>query len=224
MNILTVTAHPDDEILGFGGSSWVLNHKGHQVHHLILSGDVEARRYRPGVDELAKDIKKANEIVGSSFELANFPNIKFNVVPHIELVQSIEKVIEEFEPDWVFTHHPMDLNDDHKHVSNACQAAVRLFQRKPTKRIKAFYFMEISSSTDWSFPIGYGGFAPNTYLELGEEGLNKKLESLSNYRGVMRDFPHPRSVEAITGLAAKRGGESGYKYAEAFQMVFQGLE
>jgi hypothetical protein len=118
----------------------------------------------------------------------------------------------------------MDLNDDHKHLSNACQAAVRLFQRKPTKRIKAFFFMEIPSSTDWSFPIGYGGFAPNTYLELGEEGVKRKLESLSNYRGVMRDFPHPRSVEAITGLAAKRGGESGYKYAEAFQLVFQGLE
>ena len=224
MKILTVTAHPDDEILGFGGSSWVLSQRGHSVHHFILSGDVEARRHRPGLDELVNDIEKANEIVGSTFELANFPNIKFNTVPHIELVQSIERVIEEFEPDWVFTHHPMDLNDDHKHVSNACQAAVRLFQRKPTKRIKAFYFMEISSSTDWSFPLGYGGFAPNTYIELGEEGLKRKLESLSNYRGVMRDFPHPRSVEAITGLAAKRGGESGYNYAEAFQLVFQGLE
>ena len=224
MKILTITAHPDDEILGFGGSSWVLSQQGHKVHHFILSGVVEARRHRPGVDELVNDIEKANEIVGSTFELADFPNIKFNTVPHIELVQSVEKVIEEFQPDWVFTHHPMDLNDDHKHVSNACQAAVRLFQRKPMKRIKAFYFMEISSSTDWSFPIGYGGFAPNTYLELGEEGLKRKLASLSNYRGVMRDFPHPRSVEAITGLAAKRGGEAGYKYAEAFQLVFQGLE
>jgi LmbE family N-acetylglucosaminyl deacetylase len=145
-------------------------------------------------------------------------------VPHIDLVQAIEKVIEEFQPDWVFTHHPMDLNDDHKHVSNACQAAVRLFQRKPVKRIKAFYFMEISSSTDWAFPLGYGGFAPNTYIELGEAGLNQKLNSLALYSGVMRDFPHPRSEEAIKGLAAKRGGESGYKYAEAFQLVFQGLE
>ncbi len=224
MNILTITAHPDDEILGFGGSSWILSQQGHRVHHFILSGDVEVRRHRLDTDELANDIKKANETVGSTFELANFPNIRFNVVPHIELVQSIEKVIEEFQPDWVFTHHPMDLNDDHKHVSNACQAAVRLFQRKPIKRIKAFYFMEISSSTDWSFPIGYGGFAPNTYMELGEEGLNRKLESLASYRGVMRDFPHPRSIEAITGLAAKRGGESGYIYAEAFQLVFQGLE
>jgi LmbE family N-acetylglucosaminyl deacetylase len=224
MNILTITAHPDDEILGFGGSSWILTQQGNKVHHFILSGDVDVRRHRPDTDELADDIKKANETVGSTFELANFPNIRFNVVPHIELVQSIEKVIEEFQPDWVFTHHPMDLNDDHKHVSNACQAAVRLFQRKPMKRIKAFYFMEISSSTDWSFPIGCGGFAPNTYIELGEEGLNRKLDSLSMYSGVMRNFPHPRSIEAITGLAAKRGGESGYNYAEAFQLVFQGLE
>jgi LmbE family N-acetylglucosaminyl deacetylase len=224
MNILTVTAHPDDEILGFGGSSWVVTQKGYNVHHLLLSGNVEARSHRPEVSELVADIESANILVGSSFELRDFPNIQFNVVPHIDLVRVIEQVIEQFQPDWVFTHHPMDLNDDHKHVSNACQAAVRLFQRKPVKRIKGFFFMEIPSSTDWAFPLGYGGFLPNTYLEIGKEGLEKKIESLRKYRGVMRDFPHPRSVEAITGLAAKRGGESGYQYAEAFQVVFQGLE
>jgi len=224
MNILTVTAHPDDEILGFGGSSWVVTQKGYNVHHLLLSGNVGARSHRPEVSELVADIESANILVGSSFELRDFPNIQFNVVPHIELVQVIEQVIEQFQPDWVFTHHPMDLNDDHKHVSNACQAAVRLFQRKPVKRIKGFFFMEIPSSTDWAFPLGYGGFLPNTYLEIGKEGLEKKIESLRKYRGVMRDFPHPRSVETITGLAAKRGGESGYLYAEAFQVVFQGLE
>jgi len=224
MKILTVTAHPDDEILGFGGSSWVLTQKGNEVHHLILSGNVDVRRHRPEVSELFADIDKANKEVGSTFELRDFPNIQFNVIPHIELVKCIETVIEEFEPDLVFTHHPMDLNDDHKHVSNACQAAVRLFQRKPVKRIKGFYFMEIPSSTDWAFPLGYGGFLPNTFIEIGEEGLKMKLSALSKYQGVMRAFPHPRSVEGITGLAAKRGGESGYIYAEAFQAVFQGLE
>jgi LmbE family N-acetylglucosaminyl deacetylase len=224
MKILTVTAHPDDEILGFGGSSWVFSQKGSKVHHLILSGHVDARRHRPDVDELFQDIENANQIVGSSFELRDFPNIQFNVMPHIELVKCIENVIEEFEPDMVFTHHPMDLNDDHKHVSNACQAAVRLFQRKPIKRIKGFYFMEIPSSTDWAFPLGYGGFLPNTFVEITEEGLEKKLSALHAYQGVMREFPHPRSIEGIKGLAAKRGGESGYQYAEAFQMVFQGLE
>ena len=224
MKILTVTAHPDDEILGFGGSTWILTQEGHQVHHLILSGNVEARTNRPEVEQLENDIQNANTLVGSTYELRNFPNIQFNNVPHIDLVRNIEAVIESFQPDWVFTHHPMDLNDDHKHVSNACQAAVRLFQRKPLKRIRGFYFMEIPSSTDWSFPLGYGGFIPNTYLEIGEQGLAKKLSSLQKYQGVMRDFPHPRSVEAITGLAAKRGGESGFKYAEAFQVVFRSLK
>jgi hypothetical protein len=223
MNIITKTAHADDEILGLG-SSWILTQQGPKVHYFISSGYVDVRRHRLDTEEFANDIKKANETVGSIFELANFPHIGFNVLPGIDLVQSIEKVIEEFQPDWAFTDHPMDLNDDHKHVPNACQASVRLFLSKPIKRIKAFYCMEISSSTDWSLPIGDGGFAPKTYIELGEDGLNRKLESLSMYSGVMRNFPHPRSVEAIKGFAAKRGGESGYNYAEAFQLVFQGLE
>ena len=83
--------------------------------------------------------------------------------------------------------------------------------------------MEIPSSTDWSFPVGNNQFAPNTFFEIGEEGLNKKLNALAAYTGVMRDFPHPRSAEALRGLAAYRGGQSGYMYAEAFQVIFQTL-
>lgn len=223
---LTVTAHPDDEILGFGASSYILTNNGHKVYNCILSGNVEARFKRPEVEKLYKDTCKAQKIVGAEPPiLGDFPNIKFNTVPHLELVQFIEKVIEEVEPDFIFTHHPSDLNDDHLCVSRACQAASRLFQRRSDiKPIKGLYFMEIPSSTDWAFPTNVAPFLPNTFIEVGLEAVKAKIKSLTAYEGVMRPLPHPRSEEIIVGLAAMRGGQSGVKYAEAFHAVFQILE
>lgn len=222
---LTVTAHPDDEILGFGASSRFLTQRGHKVVNLILSGQVEARRYKPTQTELETDAANAQSIVGAEPAiLGPFPNIKFNTVPHLDLVQFIEMHIEEIQPDYIFTHHPYDLNNDHYHTSKACQAAARLYQRKPIKPIKGLYFMEIPSSTDWAFPVDGQKFTPNTYIEVGEEGVMAKLQALAAYKGVMREFPHPRSEEVIKSYAAIRGAEAGLKYAEAFQVAFNVLE
>lgn len=220
---LTVTAHPDDEILGFGASTVVLTQQGHIVYNCILSGNVDARYKRPEVDKLYKDTCEAQKIVGAEAPiLGDFPNIKFNTVPHLDLVQFIEKVIAEIQPDYIFTHHPSDLNDDHLCVSRACQAASRLSQRRSDiKPIKGLYFMEIPSSTDWAFPTNVSPFTPNTYIEVGLEAVKTKIESLSAYEGVMRPLPHPRSEEVLIGLAALRGGQAGVKYAEAFQSVYQ---
>ena len=223
---LTVTAHPDDEILGFGASTYMLTQQGHKVVNCILSGNVDARQHRPELEALHADCNAAQKIVGAELPvLGGFPNIKFNTVPHLELVQYIESVIEAVNPDYIFTHHPSDLNDDHLHTSRACQAAARFFQRrKDIKPIKGLYFMEIPSSTDWAFPTNVSLFQPNTFIETGKMGIEKKIEALYAYQGVMRPFPHPRSEEVITGLAALRGGQSGKDYAEAFQTVFQILD
>jgi LmbE family N-acetylglucosaminyl deacetylase len=225
MIYLTVTAHPDDEVLGFGAAAKVLTTKGHKVVNLILSGKVEARRHKPTQLDLESDTAAAQDILGAEPPvLGPFPNIKFNTVPHLDLVQFIEKYIEEIQPDFIFTHHPYDLNNDHYHTSKACQAAARLYQRKPIKPIKGLYFMEIPSSTDWAFPVDGQKFTPNTYIEVGQEGIQAKLRALAAYKGVMRDFPHPRSEEVIKSYAAIRGAEAGLKYAEAFQVVFNVLE
>jgi LmbE family N-acetylglucosaminyl deacetylase len=225
MVYLSITAHPDDEILGFGGSTVVLTMNGHTVHNLILSGDVEARRFRPDVDVLKTNAHKAQKIVGAEVPiLGPFPNIKFNSIPHIEFVQFIEKHIEEIQPDVVITHHPYDLNNDHYHTSKACQAAVRLFQRKPLKPIKALFFMEVPSSTDWAFPVDGQQFRPDTFIEIGKNGLAKKLQALYAYQGVMRPYPHPRSDEAISALALLRGSQVGRNLCEGFQTAMNIIE
>lgn len=220
---LVVVAHPDDEILGFGGAGATLACGASVVQPIILCADVDARTLRPSSNELYADTLDANKAVGFSDPvLSDFPNIRMNTVPHVEIVQFIERQIERFQPARIFTHHPGDLNDDHAQVSKACQAAARLFQRRSDVwPLEELYFMEILSSTEWSFATGSNAFQPNTFVEIGEQGVDRKIEALSCYRNVMRDFPHPRSPEVLKGLAAYRGAQAGYEYAEAFQLVFK---
>jgi LmbE family N-acetylglucosaminyl deacetylase len=219
---LIIVAHPDDEILGFGATGAKLVKGGEVVQPIILCGSVDNRYKRPNDQELFRDMSAANELLG--FEqpiLGDFPNIKMNNVDHLTIVEFIEKQILEFQPTRIFTHHPADLNDDHQQVSRACMAASKYYQRRNGIRpLKSLSFMEIQSATDWGFEASGDSFKANHYVEVSEE-IDLKLQALACYHNVMRDFPHPRSVEAIKGLSAYRGGQSGQKYSEAFQTIFQ---
>lgn len=225
MTVLIVVSHPDDEILGAGGTAAELAKRGVTVRSCILSGQVSARQHRPEFVELLADTRRAQEIAGlESPILGSFPNIAFNTVPHLELVQFIENAIVETQADIIFTHHPGDLNNDHFHTSKACQAASRLFQRRAEiPKLKALFFMEILSSTDWAFRNGGGdSFQPDSFFSI-EHSLDTKLAALQAYRGIMRQFPHPRSEEILRSLAAYRGGQAGVRYAEAFQTAFHSM-
>lgn len=197
--------------------------EGHSVNVCILSGGVAVRKFRPTTSELNNDLENALELLGvDTITIGDFPNIEFNNTGHLKLVQFIEKAIIESDADIIFTHHPADLNNDHLHSSIACQAAARLFQRRgDIKPLKELLFMEVPSSTEWGLNRGLNHFNPNMFVEIGISGVNKKLEALAQYRGVMRDYPHPRSKEVIEGLAAFRGGQSGMRYAEAFESAFR---
>jgi LmbE family N-acetylglucosaminyl deacetylase len=223
MNYLLVVAHPDDEVLGAGATIKKLTESGHTVDLCIMCANADARAFRPTDKELNSDLNESSKIlgIGKIYEGA-FRNIRMNNVDHIELVQFIEKAIVESQPDIIITHHAADVNNDHLHTSLACQAAIRLFQRRnDIKPLKELWFMESLSATDWVVNSAMNGFKPNTYVEVGKERVDTKIKALATYRGVMRDFPHPRSAEVIFGLAATRGGESGCNYAEAFECVMR---
>ena len=145
-----------------------------------------------------------------------------NTVPHLQLVQFIESAIKESEPDIVITHHPADTNNDHLQTSMACQEAIRLFQRRPeVKRVKEFWYMEVSSCTEWKINNAMQTFNPNCFVEVGPDGVQAKVKALGMYRGVMRPYSHPRSAEYIAGLAAVRGSQWGVMYAESFEVVLK---
>lgn len=223
MSYLVVVAHPDDEVLGMGATIYKLAQQGKEVNVCIMCGQALARTFRPGDNELKEDMYNCMEMLGvNKIITGDFPNIKMNTSPHLELVQFIEKAIAETKADIVITHHPADLNNDHVQTSIACQAAVRLFQRRTEiKPIKELLYMEVLSSTEWGVNSSILDFRPNTYIEVGEEAVEIKIKALAQYRGVMRPFPHPRSREVIKGLAAYRGGMAGCNYAEAFENAFR---
>ena len=219
MNYLVVVAHPDDEALGCAATIHKLVQQGHKVAVATMANHAAARANLS--DTLAEDQKEAFKIMGvSKSYAADFPNIKMNTVPHLDLVQFVERCIEDFGAEAIITHHPSDTNDDHAVTSHAVQAAVRIAQRKEgLPSLKLVLFMEIMSSTEWSFDKD-NRFNPNYFVEIGKEGLDLKFKALYAYKGIMRPYPHPRSEEAISGLATYRGGQAGCFYAEAFECVF----
>lgn len=220
---LLVVAHPDDEVLGCGGTIKKLTAAGAKVEVCIMSTQARARASRPSDLELDSDLAASSDLLGiAQRHEGSFPNIEMNNVPHLHLVQFIEKAILSSQPDIIITHHPSDSNNDHLHTSLACQAAIRLFQRQTQMTpLKELWFMEVPSSTEWSVNSATLRFQPNLFVEIGSAGVAHKLEALAAYRGVMRPYPHPRSVEAIRGLAAFRGAQAGCDHAEAFDCVFR---
>jgi LmbE family N-acetylglucosaminyl deacetylase len=217
--VLVVVAHPDDEVLGAGGTIHALTQNGVEVTTAILCGSAKARTRHPGEGNLRDDACRASELLGTCPPIFyDFPNLCMNTVDHIELVQAVEAALDRTGATSIFCTHPGDINDDHRQASTAAQAAARQSQRQGGPASDLLAFMEINSSTEWSYPgNSFGQFIPNEYVQMSEESLARKIAALEVYRDVMRPFPHPRSSEAIRSLATTRGFQSGLGIAEAFQ-------
>lgn len=226
LSVLVVVAHPDDESLGCGATLAAATKEGVTARACILSGGADARRHRPSGDALVAQTRGASRILGLEDPvLGSFPNIAMNTVPHLELVQFIEAAIVSTSANVIFTHHPADLNDDHRRVSEACRAAARLWQRRAgIPALRAFYHMEILSSTDWAFPADGLPFRPNTFVPVNRWAMKQKLSALDAYEGVMRQPPHSRSAKVVQALAVLRGAQAHVPWAEAFECVFSSRE
>ena len=219
MRYLFVMAHPDDEV-DVGGTIHKLASSGNEVAVAILVGNATARRNLS--NSLASDEQKSMKILGvSEIYHAYFPNIKTNTVPHLDLVRFIEGCIETWGAEAVVTHHTADLNVDHAIVSVAATAACRSFQiREVYPRLRLLMYCESTGATEWALDDTRNRFTPNFFVEIGNEGLETKLQAQHAYSGVRRLYPHPYSPESIEGLATIRGAQSGCDYAEAFHCVF----
>jgi len=221
---LIIAAHPDDDILGCAGlmskyrdqvefrvvfvaegSSCRFNKE--QLHDDVVVKAIEERNFY-GV--------KALEILGvNSYYFYNFACGRLDQVAIIEINKIIEKEIQNFKPDTIFTHSFEDTNNDHIIVHRATQMATRPGSRAFVEKV---YTYEVLSSSEWRFTHT---FTPNYFESLSEEDVRNKWLSLAEYESEIKEFPYPRSEEGIFALAKFRGIQSGNTYAESFKLIRQ---
>lgn len=222
MNVLVVAAHPDDEVLGCGGTMARLADDGHDVHVLILAEGVTSRAPSRDRDTKVSELsalkrcaETAKAILGStSVKVCDFPDNRMDSVDLLDVVKLVEGEITRHRPQMLFTHHGGDVNVDHRVVHDAVVAACR---PQPGHPVRQLLFFEVASNTEWRPPGFVGGFLPNCFYDI-EQYLERKLDALRAYSTEIRPFPHPRSVEAVGHLARWRGATVGCHAAEAFMV------
>lgn len=216
MKTIVIAPHPDDEVLGVGGVLLRRKAEGAKVAWLIVTAvSVQSGWSEEKVKQRADEIKRITELFGFDevFTL-NFPTTQLDRVPMSDLVAGISEVFRSFKPEEVFVPHPSDVHTDHRVVFDAAASCTKWFRYPSVKRVLAY---ETLSETD----LGLGtdqGFRPNVFVDI-EPFLDNKLRAMDIYESELGVFPFPRSHEAIRALATLRGAASGFKAAEAFELL-----
>ena len=225
--ILLIAAHPDDEALGCGGTIARFSTQGCEVHLAFLADGVSARGI-PGRELAEQDrealkrrrmaARKAAEILGAaSVSFDDLPDNQLDSLPLLDITHRVEALIAQRQPSVVLTHHPGDLNIDHRRVHQAVMIACRPQRGHCVRTLLVF---EVPSSTEWQPPGSGAAFEPNWFVDISDT-LEQKCKALDAYHEEMRAWPHPRSLEAVEHLARWRGATVGCEAAEAFVVLRQ---
>lgn len=217
--ILIIAAHPDDEVLGCFGTISKLIKEGHEAYTLIL-GEGKTSRFanKDQINHeefkiLESEALKANQSIGiKELFREKFPDNRFDSVPLLDLIKSIEKIKNTLKPNIIFTHYAKDLNIDHQITFKAVLTATRPLANESVKEIYSF---EVLSSTEWNYPTS---FSPNVFFDI-DDSLEDKIKAMSYYQSELCEFPHPRSLEGIKFQAQYHGLRVGLKNAEAFKSI-----
>jgi len=216
--VAVIAAHPDDEILGCGGTMSRFAAEGAEVFILILGQGI-ASRHAAG-SAISKKLtalrqcgrQAAARVKAKAIEFLDFPDNRFDTVPMLDIVKAVETFLNEVRPETVFTHNADDLNVDHQIVAQAVMTATRPL---PESTVREVYAFEVSSSSEWNFGTP---FSPNVFIDISGH-LDAKKKAMAEYVAEIREYPHPRSLKGIEALASYRGGQSGVFCAEAFSLV-----
>ncbi|GIK39310.1 MAG: LmbE family protein [Chloroflexota bacterium] len=222
MNVLVIAAHPDDEVLGCGGTIVRLAQAGHQVYIAILGEGITSRyTQRDHADPallatLHNRSQQVADLLGAKeLFMYNLPDNRFDTVPLLEIVKIIEELVESVTPQVIYTQHGGDLNIDHNLLYRATLTATRPMVGTSVKTVYAY---EVASSTEWAFQRFSPVFHPNIFVDISQT-LNLKLEAMRMYESEIRQFPHPRSAQALQAIAQRWGSVVGLEAAEAFELV-----
>jgi len=222
-SVLVIAAHPDDEVLGCGGTIARHAEAGDQVQVLIVAEGATSRLQQrdrgQASDELsalAQAARKAGAILGvAGVELLDCPDNRLDSLDRLDLIKLIEVRMERHQPQVVYVHHAGDVNVDHRRLHEAVITACRPTPGQPVRRLLSF---EVASSTEWQPPGSAPPFQPNWFVDITAQWPRKR-DALAAYASEMRAWPHARSIEALEHLARWRGAQVGVEAAEAFCLL-----
>ncbi len=213
MKILVIAPHPDDEVLGCGGTLAKHCKQGDEIYLIIATKGYTPDWTKEYLEIRKKEIENVKKILGiKKIFFLNYPTVKLDTIPQKEINDALYKIVNQVKPDIVYIPFKGDLNKDHRILFEASLVALRPINHK-CKKILAY---EVLSETEWGQEIEI--FKPNVYVDITDT-IDIKLEAMKAYKSELKSFPHPRSLEAIKALAIKRGSEIGVKYAESFYLV-----
>lgn len=216
--ILVIVAHPDDELLGCGGTLEKLT-PNNKVYVFILGGGITSRKVQDAKAQLQKlkeNAINAQKILGiESCEFRDLPDNNFDKITLLEIIKTVGSYIDKINPDVIFTHHHSDLNIDHRLTF---QAVLTHCRPQPNFKHPDIYCFEIPSSTDWQVLTGENMFKPNVFINISDT-IEKKIEALKHYKSEMREYPHSRSLKSVKIMAQDWGRKVGKEYAEAFELI-----
>jgi LmbE family N-acetylglucosaminyl deacetylase len=213
MKVSIISAHPDDEVLGCGGTILKHKHAKDEISFLWLTNGIGARQVssKEEVDRRANGHQKAIEYINPFYsQFEDFLDNQLDTVPLLELVKTTEEFIKKTKPDIIYTHFINDLNIDH---ALTCRAVLTATRPGSKSFVKEIYSFEVASSTEWA--PGSEKFIPDTYVDISHF-MEQKRQYLECYKDEMREMPHPRAIENIIVRNQVRGSEMSLKYAEAF--------
>lgn len=226
-SILVIAAHPDDEVLGCGGTIARHGDAGDQVHILIIAEGATSRSQQRSreaasheLSQLGAAARQAADILGAAgVSLMDFPDNRLDSCDRLDLTKVIEQYVKQYQPHTVYTHHAGDVNIDHRRIHEAVITACRPTPGHCVQRLLSY---EIASSTEWQPPGSNAPFMPTWFVDINSQWERKRL-ALEAYAQEMRPWPHARSLEAVHHLARWRGATVGCEAAEAF-MLLRNLE
>ena len=220
--ILVIAAHPDDDILGCGGTLSKMSRTGSKIRVIFIAEGTTCRyRTRAVTKEIKAEIhkresyaRKALSIIGiDDFCFHNLPCGRLDQFPILEINKLIEKEIKLFSPDTIMTHSNIDANSDHRRIHESVIMATRPGALNLVKNVLCF---EVLSSTEWKFS---NSFAPNYFISISKQDADNKIDAMKAYESEISKFPAPRSPVGILSQLRVRGMQSGSEYAEAFQVL-----
>ncbi|MDG4717678.1 MULTISPECIES: PIG-L deacetylase family protein [Thalassospira] len=210
--VLVVAAHPDDDILGCGGTIARHCDNGDEVQVVFMTDGVSARGIdRKAVADRWKACENALSVLGVGlYHRLSFPDNEMDSVSLLSIVKKIENIASDVAPDIVYSHFMGDLNIDHMLTA---RAVFTTFRPQPGSSVRTLLSFEVPSSTGWL----KNDFCPNYYVDISDQ-IERKVSALLSYNMELRDEPHARSLSAIKNLAKYRGSSVGKKFAEAFML------